>query len=293
MLKARNDTCRVVCTDREEEIKDFKRWRNYTLQKAVKNCKSMSAKTLNDNPELIQAIVYTPKCLIKYTKYLCESEKKCYKNLLADLKFDNDCFLFDLNNLYADSNYVDCNFLDRNIVNSRFVGKNVEYDIYSIRHNIYNELNSIIKGTGSKNKLLYNLYCIRDVCRNDINCLKTFLNRDRICNCQNIKFPDNLKEIENIVFYSSSNNVTVRNKRSINELLKDGSMSSNSTGLLNNTSSLNLFGDHFNNSAVNFQGSISLFLIPMAVTSYNYKGLAFVMSSILALLSIAFNIKDE
>lgn len=271
MPKILNTEDNVEISEKENELHDFGKWRDDTLSHANMLCQTLPPEFLFKNPAIHNQIKNMPKCLKHLTEKICKCDKDCTNHIMENFSPDPKCFLFDISDLENDDKYIDCRFLNKYIVDSKFVGQLTDYNYATVKHNIYNEVSKLCNSDKETFDLICSAYELRDYCRNNVNCYKFVLNKDKIDNCKNISFPDSLKDIENILFIPTDQ---VKNSRSVRSILYDESYDGVSNSLLYDTNEIEgigsdslMIGDE-QNSLASCSSTITKSMIPILLLSF-------------------------
>lgn len=191
----RNTSAPSTSTD-TNDIDLFVKWRNNNINSMTNICKMYTNLNLEGSDEIKNHIRILPKCMVHFTKKVCDCDSECVSNTFDGFKFNEACSLFDLDSVYTDDRYLDgCKNLEVRPKDGKMIryvaGEKVEESKNSLNENIRGLCNDSSKFSETQ----CSAYELRDECLNKEICLSNALDQEFLESCNNTEQINNIQKI--------------------------------------------------------------------------------------------------
>lgn len=270
------------------EMEDFKKWRTSVINYFNDLCLKVQTSPSKENNKLVKSIQNVPKCLAHLTRKMCQCED-CVPSSLEN-EFEPKCVIFDLRDLALHRKHLYCDYLGLKIVNGLLLSPiHSSYNL-NTKEEIYKKIDTLCYNKNyNLNKLQCAFYDLKETCKDEFDCYNFILNKKLPTNCTNLKFNEQIKEMEddigldkiNFNFFKDNPSQTEKNITSpFNESVVSNNITSN-----NNTIGIENSSPALSPSLVIRVLSLSLF--SLQIFRFCKNGNYNLMFSVLGLLILA------
>lgn len=191
---------------------EFEEWRNSLVEYYNRICRFNYLGILSKKDILEFNLEKIPKCLLHFTRRICDCDNDCVSLSMRNVTFDPLCSLYDTENLYLHDKYIDCTFIDEKLYKEESIYKYFDkMSLYS-QDKLFDGINDLCKGNeNSYNEIQCAIYDIRFGCGNSTECYSFIFNRDTPTDCKYNNYFDMISEIERIMDFPFLFNYTPKN----------------------------------------------------------------------------------
>lgn len=207
-----------------EDLQTFIDWRNRNVDRMLGFCQILKNINNQGTNAIVQQIEILPKCMMHLTKKICKCDKKCVSDSFKDYKFDENCSLFDLQNIDTDDKYIEkCKVYDHRPENGKMIKRVVGKNINETAEQFLNKFDELCDDNNKFDEVQCDAYDLRDECLNDKQCIQESINFVKKSNCTNDEYDKQVEEITRIFDLNilpgnnMSDNILNRNVRSLDD----------------------------------------------------------------------------
>lgn len=201
--------------DKQLTTKQFFRWRDILIKEYTEVCKFVDKLDQEDQTRLKKNLKDLPKCLVHFTRKVCNCDRVCVAEKFSITSFDHTCEYHDLENLYLDDTYRDCSFLKYKVVDGNIVMNNATISYYDLRDALYFDINKLCFDKNQLNALQCSAYDLRDECKDKKYCISFLMNKEVKKDCSNNEYREQLDFIYRIINFQEKYILKSRNTRSL------------------------------------------------------------------------------
>lgn len=184
-------------------MKIFESWRDAVITNSDESCRKIQ----DDELDLFYKdsdIKNVPRCLVQMTKQICHCDFDCVFDSFKKFRFDSECLLYDIQDLFISVKHYDCDMLDKRIINGVLSTMKTDFD-NMIFAQIFINLDELCD---NKPKAMEKLQCImyelKKSCKGSNVCNKFRLSDCFTRHCLNQNFRSQINDIErSIDIYST------------------------------------------------------------------------------------------
>lgn len=195
----------------EKSYVNFEEWRDDTIKFYNEICVNLQDSETNIFEEEIKK---APGCFVQLTKKFCNCDIDCVAKSFNSLQFDTTCYLYDLDNIFLSTEYINCDFLNEKVADANLIDFKNEFSMKSFV-DIYILISELCDNKpNSLQKLQCLMYNYKDGCKDKNLCSGLELIKLANQTCINEDFDEQIRDIVRSVHLNTDNGELVRSVRS-------------------------------------------------------------------------------
>lgn len=188
-------------------LKNFEEWRNKNIKAYNEYCDGTDFSEISKNEPLKDLYLKFSKCMIQLTRQMCKCDQNCFNNSFKNIHFKGTVIKDKIDQVFVSNVYSNCDVYKVSVINGVMFESDSAMPFSRIELRIKESLENLCNGNQNfYNDLQCASYELKDECRDDLKCMKSYLISEIPSDCRNEEFNNKIEDIHSLIGYPIFNN---------------------------------------------------------------------------------------